>query len=501
MSAAQEIGTVTDRHVLLIDLSGIFRAAWHGSADQELNTAASKTLERVAQIREGHRYVVACLDSAPYKRRIEMLPTYKGQREKPTEVMLDQFRRVRSRLEADGLLMWRHPGEEADDVIASAVERAKREGFSVTIASSDKDLLQLVDDTAGVSVYSPAKDKTFYTADVVETWGVRPEMLLDSLALQGDKSDNIPSVPGVGPKKAAALLEQFGSFDAVFARCDEIKTPALMEAVAQNGEAARLARRIIALRTDLPIPWEELFQERKTKPVMQETPTIQEAEFDEVPISPPPAAQAPSAPTPTMAADAPKPTSTALAKAPVPWETALEPYSLKTAQDLSIAIFNSRMYPKLPNAEAIQVVIMRGRSLGLGAIQALDVIHYFEGKTAMHAHLITEMCMKDPDCEFFRFVGGDDTFAEYVTKHRQHADPVRLKYTIEMAKQAGLCPDTIRTRNPTPGEKDRRGMWEKRPGEQLRKTCAVQLGRIVYPGRTLGLYALEELGAETESAS
>lgn len=496
MSAAQDIGIATDRHLLLIDLSGIFRAAWHGAADQEVNTAATKTLERIAQIREGYRYVVACCDSGPYKRRLELLPTYKGQREKPTEVMIDQFRRVQARLDADGLLMWRHPGEEADDVIASAVERAKREGFSVTIASSDKDLLQLVDDTAGVSVYSPAKDKTFYCADVVETWGVRPEMLLDSLALQGDKSDNIPSVPGVGPKKAAALLAQFGSFDAVFAKCDEIKTPALMEAVAQNGEAARLARKVIALRTDIPIAWEELFQERKTKPLTQETPMIQDGEFEDPGVDPP--AVTPAAPTPTMQADPaqPKPPiTTALARA-VPWETQLEPYSLRGAQDLSIAIFNSKMYPRLPNAEAIQVVIMRGRSLGLGAIQALDVIHYFEGKTAMHAHLIIEMCMKDPDCEYFRFRAGDDTFAEYETKHRQHADSVKLRYTIEMAKQAGLCPDTIRTRNPTPGEKDRRGMWEKRPGEQLRKTCGVQLGRIVYPGRTLGLYALEELGAE-----
>jgi len=179
----------------------------------------------------------------------------------------------------------------------------------------------------------------------------------------------------------------------------------------------------------------------------------------------------------------------------VDWSMQLEPASLGAAQKLAIGLYNSQMYTRFPTAEAIWGVIIRGREMGIGALTALDCFHFFEGKPAMHAHLIIERAKEHPDCEYFRFVGGDDTYAEYETKNRKNPEPTRLRYTIEQAKQAGLAPETPRTRPPN-GDKDRRGQWEKRPAEQLRKTCGVQLARIEYPGAAMGLYCPAELGGD-----
>jgi hypothetical protein len=112
----------------------------------------------------------------------------------------------------------------------------------------------------------------------------------------------------------------------------------------------------------------------------------------------------------------------------------------------------------------------------------------------MHAHLIVARAKKHPDCEYFTMVESTDTSCTYETKNRTSAQPSRLTYTIEQAKQAGLCPEEIRTRSVAkPGEKDSRGNWEKRPAEMLRKTCAVQLVRVEFPDAAMGIYCEEEL--------
>lgn len=501
--------------ILLIDLSGIFRAQWHASADQELGASSQKTIARIEALRElGCDHMIACCDAGPYTRRLALLPTYKGQRERPSETMLDQFRRVKERLAADGLLLWYHKGEEADDVIASVVAVARTHSVGVTIASSDKDLLQLVSDADDVDVYNPATGARFREADVLAypKLCVPPKLVLDSLTLQGDTSDNVPGVAGVGPKRAAALLAQFGTWEAVFQRADEIKAHAVMAAVGAAGawEAAKTAHAVITLRSDLPIAWDDIFKPREVKPIAKETPVMSEpddAEFD--PISPPQvppqvphpaeATSAPQAaasePTPSLGGTAKPAMSTAIVRAPVPFELQLEPRGIETAQALSVAIHNSRMYAeKYGTSEAILVVMMRGRSLGLSSAQALEVLHYFQGKASLPAQLIAEMCERSPHCEYTRFIGGDDTYAEWETKHRKHPEPERYRYTIEMAKQVGLCPDVIRTRPPE--GKDTRTAWEKRPAQLLSKTARAILERRVYPGEALGLYSLEELGQE-----
>ena len=112
------------------------------------------------------------------------------------------------------------PGFEADDVIATLASAAKEEGQPVVIVSGDKDLMQLVGE--GVTMWDPQKDKVYDPAAVAEKWGALPEKLLDLFALIGDVLDNIPGVPGFGPKTAATLIEQFGSLEAILSNLDKV---------------------------------------------------------------------------------------------------------------------------------------------------------------------------------------------------------------------------------------------------------------------------------------
>src|SRR6185436_140660 len=111
---------------------------------------------------------------------------------------------------------------EADDLIAVAVQKAKEQGLRVVIASSDKDLMQLVDDER-VMMWDAMRNRVFGTPEVIEKFGVPPSQVRDLLALVGDTSDNVPGVPGIGPKTAAELLGQFGSLDAMYANLAEVK--------------------------------------------------------------------------------------------------------------------------------------------------------------------------------------------------------------------------------------------------------------------------------------
>jgi 5'-3' exonuclease len=474
------------KRLLLIDVSGLFWSSWHASADEEISSAFDRTVAKVTKLREGFDLVAVCCDSPPYFRK-EIHPEYKAQRDAPPPQAVEQFDRVKKRLHADGLLLWHARGYEADDLIAAAVDRAKADGLDVTIASSDKDLMQLVDDDAGVRVVSTMSGATYTKDQVIAKFGVPPDLVGDLLALMGDTSDNVPGVPGVGVKTAAKLLLEFGSFREVFENVDKVQQPKLQAALYENAEQARVARKLVTLRTDAPIEWKQLYEERKPTPLAPpadyDDPDMPDAELDSAPA---PAAEPPPPPAPTSAIQATpqnyeaaqKPA--ALATVSVEWE--LEPRTLGAAYKLAKGLANSRLYSRLPNAEAIWAIIIRGREMGMGALTALDNFHLVEGKPCPHAHLLIARAKAHPDCEYFQFLGGDDTYAEYETKNRRNPKPTRLKFTIEQAKKAGLVKDGSN--------------WTKRPGEMLRKTAGVQLGRIEYPEATQGLYAIEEMGGE-----
>ncbi len=128
---------------------------------------------------------------------------------------------------------------------------AEATGADVTIVSSDKDLMQLV--TTNVHMYDSMKDKQIGIPDVVEKWGVAPEKMIDLQALVGDSVDNVPGIPGIGPKTAAQLLEEFGDLDTLLARAGEIKQVKRRENIIANADMARLSRQLVELRTDVPL--------------------------------------------------------------------------------------------------------------------------------------------------------------------------------------------------------------------------------------------------------
>ena len=133
--------------------------------------------------------------------RNQLYDQYKANRDEPPPELVPQFQLVREAARAFGLPVIDVEGYEADDLIAAYAKQAKAAGEPVVVVSSDKDLMQLVAD--GVELWDPMKQKNIGRAEVIEKFGVGPELVCDALALIGDTSDNVPGVPGIGPKGAA----------------------------------------------------------------------------------------------------------------------------------------------------------------------------------------------------------------------------------------------------------------------------------------------------------
>jgi DNA polymerase-1 len=172
--------------------------------------------------------------------RLAALPDYKAQRPEMPADLRPQLDGIVDFLAAAGIASQRADGVEADDWIASLARRAAAENWDVVIASSDKDFMQLV--SARVGLLNP-NDKTgviWGREQVLAKTGVEPEQVADWLALMGDAVDNIPGVPGVGPKTAAGLLKQFGPVENLLARLDEVKSEKLRQSL--RGAAAAVVR-------------------------------------------------------------------------------------------------------------------------------------------------------------------------------------------------------------------------------------------------------------------
>ncbi len=183
--------------------------------------------------------------------RKEIFPEYKANRSAPPEELIPQFGLIREATRAFNLPCIETDGFEADDIIATYARQAEAAGADVTIISSDKDLMQLV--TPAVHMYDSMKDKQIGIPDVIEKWGVPPEKMIDLQAMTGDSVDNVPGIPGIGPKTAAQLLEEFGDLDTLLARAGEIKQQKRRENIIANAELARISRQLVALRTDVPL--------------------------------------------------------------------------------------------------------------------------------------------------------------------------------------------------------------------------------------------------------
>ena len=183
--------------------------------------------------------------------RNELYAEYKANRSAPPEDLIPQFALIREATRAFNLPCIEMEGFEADDLIATYARLACEAQGDTTIISSDKDLMQLVGPT--VSMYDPMKDRQIREPEVIEKWGVPPAKMIDLQALTGDSVDNVPGVPGIGPKTAAQLLEMFGDLDTLLARAGEIKQEKRRQTIIDNADAARVSRDLVTLKNDVPV--------------------------------------------------------------------------------------------------------------------------------------------------------------------------------------------------------------------------------------------------------
>jgi DNA polymerase I len=183
--------------------------------------------------------------------RDALFPEYKANRPPAPPDLIAQLDLAREAAADFGCAVLSIPGVEADDVIATLVRQAKGEDLDVIIGSSDKDLMQLC--SAQVRLLDAVQNRLLGPAEVKEKWGVPPEQLGDVLALMGDSVDNVPGIPGIGPKTAAELITTHGSLEAVVANAGTIKGKK-GQAILEGAANLALSRRLIALRDDVPLP-------------------------------------------------------------------------------------------------------------------------------------------------------------------------------------------------------------------------------------------------------
>ncbi|MFL6735244.1 MAG: DNA polymerase I [Sphingomicrobium sp.] len=202
---------------------------------------------------DGPTHMAVILDASEQTFRNEMYDQYKAHRPPPPEDLVPQFPLIRTATRAFSIPCIEEAGLEADDIIACYVTAAKKAGWRVTIVSSDKDLMQLVED-GHIDMLDTMNDRRIDEAAVREKFGVGPEKVGDVLALMGDSVDNVPGVPGIGPKTATQLIQQFGDLTTVLASTDQITKPKLKQNLVDHADNARLSRELVRLVCEAPLP-------------------------------------------------------------------------------------------------------------------------------------------------------------------------------------------------------------------------------------------------------
>jgi DNA polymerase-1 len=203
-------------------------------------------------------HLAIVFDKSEITFRNKLYPDYKAHRPPAPDDLIPQFPLIRAAVRAFDLPCLEQAGFEADDLIATYVRIACERGASATIVSSDKDLMQLVNDC--VTMYDTMKDRRLGIAEVLEKFGVPPEKVVEVQALAGDSTDNVPGVPGIGVKTAAQLIVEYGDLETLLLRAGEIKQPKRREALIEHAEKARISRRLVLLddKVDLEVPLDEL---------------------------------------------------------------------------------------------------------------------------------------------------------------------------------------------------------------------------------------------------
>jgi len=201
-------------------------------------------------------FVAACFDVSRDTFRQKKFAEYKIQRPPMPDGLSSQIPLIKQILSAYRIAIFEKEGYEADDVIATLSRKAKDKGLAVTIVSSDKDILQLVDDNT--LVFSPYKDKgILYDKDkVLERFGVEPRQIPDVIALMGDAADNIPNVPGIGEVSAETLIKVYGSIENLLENSDKIKQEKLRKAINDNTGTIKLNKELALLEAKVEVDFD-----------------------------------------------------------------------------------------------------------------------------------------------------------------------------------------------------------------------------------------------------
>ena len=255
----------TPKHVYLIDGSGFIFRAYHamppltrpdGTPVGAVLGFSNMLLKLRQETDADHLAVVFDVARKTFRNRI--YPEYKAQRPDPPEDLIPQFALVRDATDAFSICRIEQEDFEADDLIATYAREAVKEGAKVTIVSSDKDLMQLVNDK--VELWDPIREKPIRAPEVKDKFGVGPDQVIDVQALCGDSVDNVPGVPGIGVKTAAELINQYGDLENLLKKAGEIKQPKRRQTLLDHADDARLSKKLVTLddHVKLPLPLAEL---------------------------------------------------------------------------------------------------------------------------------------------------------------------------------------------------------------------------------------------------
>ncbi|MDR2043084.1 MAG: DNA polymerase I [Clostridium sp.] len=250
--------------LVLIDGHSILNRAFYGVPDlsnaQGLHTNAVygflnilfKILEE-----ENPAYLAVAFDVHAPTFRHEIYPEYKGTRKPMPQELREQLPVMKEVLEAMRIVMVERAGLEADDILGTLAKKAEADGMEVTLVSGDRDLLQVATARIKIRIPKTKAGKTeiedYYAEDVKRSYRVTPLQFVELKALMGDPSDNIPGVPKIGEKTAAALMEEYGSLDQIYARVDEISKKSIRESLQENRALADLSKKLATIRTDAPV--------------------------------------------------------------------------------------------------------------------------------------------------------------------------------------------------------------------------------------------------------
>jgi DNA polymerase-1 len=343
----------------LIDGSGFIFRAYHAipplssTRGVPTNAVYGFTTMLLKALREhAPTHVALVFDAGRRSFRNDLYPEYKANRPPPPDDLVPQFPLVRDVARALDVATLEEVGFEADDLIATLADRARAQGFDVVVVTGDKDFTQLVDDR--LALYDPMAEASgrggwIRAPEVLAKMGVPPDRVVEYQAILGDKVDNVPGIPGVGEKTAAALIQHFGTVEAMLARPEEIPGAVtrggekLREKIVASADRLRLNRRLVELRRDLALPFDPAAFARRPIDVEKARALFKELDFGRLlrDLQPsggsPPAQPRQEPPSAPVSATAPSASAPAPAPAPAARELPVEVLHDAVALDAAVA--------------------------------------------------------------------------------------------------------------------------------------------------------------------